>query len=150
VEFGAGGPKARFRAYPRGGAACKPVRQMLEDAAEVGRESGVAASGRTFVRDLLTQATLTLKIGFPLVVLGAVGLAFAAGWVGGGRVAGGMLADQREAMRVGRAEIREQQRTTITREEVDELRVELAARAAEIERLAAMRTIVRTVLEHHS
>ena len=150
VEFGAGGPKARFRVYPGDAAACKPVRQMLVDAAEVARESGVAASGQTLVRDLLTQATATLKIGFPLVVLGALGVAFAAGWIGRGRVAGSSFAERLDAMRQEIAEVRERQQTTITREEVDALRVEIAARAADIERLAAARSTVRRILEHHS
>ncbi len=85
IELGSGGPRLRFRIYVPIGAVCKPVRRMLADARDVGRVSGGAAATRTLTRDLLTQATLRLKIGVPLV---AVGGAFLAAWLGswlGGR-----------------------------------------------------------------
>lgn len=74
IEFGAGGPMARFRTYIPVGSVCKPVRRMLSDAAEVARHSGTVTATRTLTSDLLTQATMSLKIGFPLMV-GAVALA---------------------------------------------------------------------------
>lgn len=70
LEFGAGGPMARFRTYVPEGAVCKPVRSMLSDAAEVARYSGTVTATRTLTSDLLTKATLQLKVGFPLLVGG--------------------------------------------------------------------------------
>jgi serine protease Do len=80
IEFGAGGPKARFRIYVPTGAVCKPVRRMLADARDVARASGGAAATQTLTRDLLMRATPTLKVGFPLAVVTA---AFLTGWLGG-------------------------------------------------------------------
>jgi serine protease Do len=83
IEFGLDGPMARFHIYVPIGAVCKPVRKMLDDARAVGRVSGGAAATRSFTRDLFTQATMKLKVGFPAAVLGVVGAAFLAGWLGG-------------------------------------------------------------------
>lgn len=80
LEFGAGGPMARFRVYVPIGAVCKPVRRMLADARDVARVSGGAVGTRTLTRDLLTQATMKLKVGFPAVIVAS---AFLAGWLGG-------------------------------------------------------------------
>ncbi|MBX3462831.1 MAG: trypsin-like peptidase domain-containing protein [Planctomycetes bacterium] len=80
LEFGAGGPMARFRIYVPQGAVCKPVRRMLADAHDVARVSGGAAATRTLTRDLLTQATPRLKVSVPLVLVVS---AFLAGWLGG-------------------------------------------------------------------
>lgn len=80
LEFGAGGPMARFRTYVPLGAVCKPVRRMLTDAREVAQHSGHVTATRMLTKDLLTQATLTLKIGFPIAMLAALLLA---GWLGG-------------------------------------------------------------------
>ena len=79
VEFGIDGPSARFRIYMEPGTYCKPVRKMLTDAQEVGRHGGAKGFFTTFVRDLLTHATLTLKVGFPIAVVTAVGVSF---WIG--------------------------------------------------------------------
>lgn len=80
LEFGSGGPMVRFRIYVPIGAVCKPVRRMLTDARDVARVSGSAVATQTLTRDLLTQATLRLKIWFPV---GVVAGAFLAGWIGG-------------------------------------------------------------------
>lgn len=83
IEWGEGGPRARFRAYWPPGSVCKPVRRMLADARDVKRHSGGAAAAGGLTRDLLTQATPQLKVGFPLlVVLAALPLAWLAGWLG--------------------------------------------------------------------
>ncbi len=83
IEWGVDGPRSRFRAYVPAGAVCKPVRKMLRDAREVGKNSGGVAAASGLTRDLLTQATLKLKIGFPLLVLAlALPLAWIAGWLG--------------------------------------------------------------------
>lgn len=80
LEFGADGPRARFRVYVPPGAVCKPVRRMLADARDVARVSGNVVGTRTLTRDLLTQATLQLKVGVPLALVVS---AFLAGWLGG-------------------------------------------------------------------
>ena len=80
LEFGAGGPVARFRIYVPTGAVCKPVRRMLGDAKELALHSGSAAATRMLTKDLLTQATMTLKVGFPLALVGTFGIAL---WLGG-------------------------------------------------------------------
>jgi S1-C subfamily serine protease len=80
IEFGVGGPVARFRIYVPQGAVCKPVRRMLEDARDVAKVSGGAVGTQTFSRDLLTQATPKLKIGVPVALVAS---AFLASWLGG-------------------------------------------------------------------
>jgi serine protease Do len=80
LEFGIGGPRARFRIYVPIGAVCKPVRRMLSDAAEVARHSGRRTATRMLTKDLLTQATPRLKVGVPVTVLAA---AFLVSWLGG-------------------------------------------------------------------
>src|SRR5688572_14455765 len=57
LEFGIDGPRARFRIHMELGAVCKPVRQMLGDATEVGQEDGVFAFSQSFIRDLLTHSS---------------------------------------------------------------------------------------------
>ena len=99
LEFGVGGPKARFRVWAWKGRPCKPVRTMIDDAIEVGQESGIVASGTSLVRDLLTQATLTLKVGFPIGVAVLVGLAFWVGWLGGGSSAESRLTASLDELR---------------------------------------------------
>ncbi|MGC6487558.1 MAG: trypsin-like peptidase domain-containing protein [Planctomycetota bacterium] len=120
IEFGAGGPMARFRIYVPEGAVCKPVRSMLSDAAEVARYSGTVTATRTLTSDLLTKATLQLKVGFPLL-LGAVALLM---WLWFGH-------------ELRRAE----QRMTadrVTRAEVERLRAEHQAQIDRLERSNAM------------
>jgi S1-C subfamily serine protease len=82
LEFGVDGPQARFSIYVPIGAACKPVRRMLADARAVGKVSGSVAATRTLTRDLFTQATMKLKVGFPVAVVAIAGLAFAGSWLG--------------------------------------------------------------------
>lgn len=104
IEFGVDGPRARFRVYVPEGAVCKPVRRMLADAQAVRRVSGGGAATGALTRDLLTQATPALKIGFPVAVVAA---AFLAGWLGGWL--GGLpdAEERRTADTVAQAEIAE-------------------------------------------
>ncbi|MBK8099819.1 MAG: trypsin-like peptidase domain-containing protein [Planctomycetes bacterium] len=84
VEIGENGPRIRFRIWWPPGASCKVVRRMLQDAREVAKESGAVAGTKALTRDLLTQATPTLKIGFPILVLAlALPIGWLAGWLGG-------------------------------------------------------------------
>ncbi|MEY2982648.1 MAG: hypothetical protein RL562_2875 [Planctomycetota bacterium] len=146
VELGIGGPKIRFRVFFGPGSSCKPVRTMLGDAAAVGKASGLVASGQSLVRDLLTQATLTLKVGFPALVLGVLGLAFAAGWIGGGAVTGGRMQQDLEALRAELEELRTREMVA-TKDDLEVIRKELEARAQTLDALARERAAVREVLE---
>jgi S1-C subfamily serine protease len=98
IELGSGGPVVRFRIYVPAGAVCKPVRRMLADARAVAKVSGGAAATQTLTRDLFTQATPHLKIGFPLAVIAG---AFLAGWLGGwlGGRPQGVSREELEALR---------------------------------------------------
>ena len=125
IEFGVGGPMARFRTYVPAGAVCKPVRSMLLDAAEVARYSGTVTATRTLTSDLLTKATLRLKVGFPLLV-GAVGLLL---WVWFGR-------------ELRRAEAR-LTADRVTRVEVERMRVEHQAQIDRLERANAVVTDIQ-------
>lgn len=129
LEFGAGGPTARFRTYVPIGAVCKPVRRMLGDAAEVRRHSGAVTATRTLTSDLLTQATLQLKVGFPiLVLLVGAGLYY---WFG----------DQ-----LSKAEAR----ITADRISREQLQEALAEYRAEIDRLNKANAVVRDIQKNWS
>lgn len=158
IEFGIDGPRARFRIHVGDGAVCKPVRQMVGDARDVGRQSGVYAFTRSITRDLLTHASLRLKIGFPLLVLAVVvPVAFLAGWFGGARPARSMTSQQRQhdaaydrALAELRTEVeamRKARGASTVDTEIEALRRELAARSAMLDRLAAEDQAVRRVHE---
>ncbi len=67
VEFGAGGPKVRFRIKSEEGDVCKPLREMLEDSAAMAREEhrGGLVSAGSFLRELtweaLTQSSMRFR-----------------------------------------------------------------------------------------
>ena len=131
LEFGAGGPTARFRTYVPIGAVCKPVRRMLGDAAEVRRHSGAVAATRTLTSDLLTQATLQLKVGFPiLVLLVAAGLYY---WFGDqlSKAEARITAD-----RISREQL--QEALAEYRAEIDRLNKEMGKQDATIGKLSGM------------
>lgn len=133
IEFGVDGPMARFHVYVPAGAACKPVRKMLADARAVGRVSGGAAATRSFTRDLFTQATLQLKVGFPVAVALVVGAAFLAGWLGGW-----LGSRPSEAERKRTADM-------VTHAELDELRSQQGRSADTLARLARANAVVRRI-----
>ncbi len=161
LEIGLDGPKLRFRAYHEPGRPCKPVRQMLRDAREVGRESGLAASAGALRHDLVTQSTWKLKLGSPLA---AVVLVVAAAYLGG--VLGGTTAMHREeADRQVRAdlhqrevdallgqvqEFRRRQAGHASREEVAELRADLARRAVVVDDIVRRNDALKRVLDVYS
>jgi S1-C subfamily serine protease len=138
IEFGVDGPVVRFHVYVPVGAVCKPVRRMLADARAVGRMSGGGAATRSFTRDLFTQATLRLKVGFPAVVVGVVGAAFLAG------VLGGWIGS-----RPSEAELR---RTAdlVTHAELDELRSEQQKQQQNLAALASANAVVRRIQQQWS
>ena len=132
LEFGAGGPMARFRTYVPIGAVCKPVRRMLTDAAEVARHSGGGAATRMLTKDLFTQATMKLKVGFPVLVIAVV---FLVGWLGGWLGSRPSQEDERRTANM------------VTKEEVDAMRAEYQA---EIHRLAQPTDVIRRVQKEWS
>lgn len=128
IEWGVDGPRSRFRAYFPAGAACKPVRRMLADMRDVGSFSGPVAATGGFVRDLLTQATIQLKVGFPLFVLAAaLPLAWIAGRLGGHAPAAALRAD------------------AVTQAEIEGLRDELQRQSAELQRLRAQSAVFQEI-----
>lgn len=85
VEFGAGGPKVRFRMKSEEGEVCKPFREMLQDSVAIAREEhkGGLVTASTFFRELaweaFTQSSLRFRIGlvfgvFLVLFLGVSGL----------------------------------------------------------------------------
>jgi S1-C subfamily serine protease len=158
LEFGRGGPKARFRIHAEPGAVCKPVRTMLADAREVRRESGLVASTQAMALDLLTHASWQLKVGFPLLVLGTAALVgFFGGWWGGGRSARKVedehsrrVDDAVATMRAELERFRSAHADTVSREEIDTLRIEFAARAAVVDRLVASDRALERIHDEYS
>jgi S1-C subfamily serine protease len=161
IEFGRDGPEARFRIHMESGAVCKPVRQMLGDARVVGSVSGVSGFFRSFVRDLFTHATLTLKIGFPIAVLAIVGtLAFLGGWLGTRRPLARLESRDAERARVYQEDLarvrrmleayRARQETLVAKDDVERIRAEFGRRAEVVDRLVRENEALRVVLEIHS
>jgi len=131
IEFGVGGPKVRFRLFAEEGAVCKPVRVMLKDARSVAEVSGPVAGAESMTRDLLTQATPTLKIGFPLLVLAiALPLAWVAGWFG----AAGSVQEEREELERTNRELR-----TVVSALQDKLEAAEAAEAMSLREIESLR-----------
>lgn len=130
IEFGVGGPKARFRIYVPTGAVCKPVRKMLADAADVARHSDAATATQMLTRDLLTQATPSLKVGFPLIV---TALAFLVGWFGGWL---GSMPSAAERKRTA---------DMVTKSELEEVQRLQAEHTTELQRILAANALVRHI-----
>lgn len=128
IEWGQDGPRSRFRIYVPEGAVCKPVRRMLADARDVSSASGGVAAAGGLTRDLLTQATPQLKIGFPLLVLAlALPLAWLAGWLGSRPAREGLSA------------------ASVAQQELERLRVVQDQQAAEIARLSRSNAVFADV-----
>ncbi len=135
LEFGAGGPVARFRIYVPQGAVCKPVRRMLTDARDVAMTSGGAAGTQTLSRDLLTQATPRLKIGVPAVLVVS---AFLASWLGGFLGSRPPEIEPRPAI------------DSVTRAEIAQLRAEQDKQQAALTELARANAIVSRIQKEWS
>ena len=75
VEFGAGGPKVRFRIKTEEGDVCKPLMEILEDSLGIARTSqrGRLITATAFFKHLIweafTQSSRQFKIGIFIVVL---------------------------------------------------------------------------------
>lgn len=148
IELGVDGPMLRFRAYWPTGAVCKPVRKMLTDAHDVARVSGGAAATETLTRDLLTQASLQLKVFFPVFVIGG---AFLAGWLGGwlGRPATTVTREELEALRAQQAEMR-RLAESVKREDLDALRAVQKKQQDDLVKLARANAAVRRIQKEWS
>lgn len=128
IELGKNGPRVRFKIYAEKGSVCKPVRLMLVDARDVGRESGAFAFTNSIAHDLFTQSTWRLKLGVPAMILAILlPTAMLAGWFG----ASGTRAQIDQDIR----DIRLQQKAHVSRAEIESLRQEFAARSVRIDRL---------------
>jgi S1-C subfamily serine protease len=163
LEIGLNGPKVRFR-IPAG-STCKPVRQMLRDAHEVRRESGLLAFASVLQRDLLFQsswlARLTIAV---LVVAVAFGAAYMGGTVGTQRATERheslrqeqvnswtvQMAALREQLQKQLEEFRHEQAGHASREELTELRSDLARRAQVVDSLVAGNQALQHVLDVYS
>lgn len=141
LEIGKDGPRIRFRIYQEKGAVCKPVRQMLGDAQEVGKESGIFAFTRSIIRDLLTHASWKVKVGVPVLgVLILLPVAFFAGWLGAERY-GKTLEEVQEEL--GR--IRDTQDASVSREEVEQIRAAFEARDKVVQQWVAESDAIKRI-----
>ncbi|MEO6597411.1 MAG: trypsin-like peptidase domain-containing protein, partial [Planctomycetota bacterium] len=151
LEFGAGGPVARFRIYVPNGAACKPVRRMLADARDVANVSGGAAATQTLTRDLFTQATTKLKVGVPVALVAG---AFLAGWLGGWIGSKPDAERARQAELETRAELeqlrKQQPVDTVTRAELETLRRAQEQQHEELAKLARANASVMRIQKEWS
>lgn len=135
IEFGVDGPLVRFHVYVPIGAVCKPVRKMLADARAVRRACGSVTATRSLTRDLLTKATMQLKIGVPLLaILGA----FVSGWVGGWL---GSQPSDAERRRTADA---------VTHAELEELRQRQARQQEALAGMARANAVVRRIQQEWS
>ncbi len=161
LEIGHGGPKVRFRIQADDDKPCKPIRLMLHDAREIGGESGPVAATKSLCRDLCTQASWKLKMGLPLFVVAvALGAAYLGGFTGSARTARERdilrerqaIVYQNEITRIDQQlqEFRHEQAGHVSREEVDELRVDLAKRTSVVDELVQRDAALKKVLEVYS
>ncbi|MDH3591184.1 MAG: trypsin-like peptidase domain-containing protein [Planctomycetota bacterium] len=134
IEIGRLGPKLRFRVHAAKGRVCKPVAQMIQDAREVGKASGVYALTKSMRDDLLRHATTRLKVSVPLVILLGLGAAYLVGriWT---------RPDPEQAKEIARLEERLAESEGASRTEIERLKEKLAeaegVSRTEIERLRA-------------
>ena len=155
VEMGWGGPRMRFRIQQEDCRSCKPVYQMLRDAGEVGRTSGARAFGGSLTRDLLTQATWKLKIGFPLLVLGVVfGVAYFGGSMGGREQAArhqeyDRYEDEIARLR-GQFKALREAAGGMSREDIDKLRAEVSRQRGVVDQMVQRNASLKRVLQVHS
>jgi len=163
LEIGLNGPKLRFHIPP--GSTCKPVRQMLRDAHAVRRESGLLAFAHALQRDLLFQSSWQARLVMGvLVVAVAFGAAYMGGTVGTRRVSqqqeslrqqqmktwAGQMTALREQMQKQLEEFRHAQAGHASREELAELRSDLARRAQVVDTLVAGNQALQRVLDEYS
>ena len=158
IEIGIGGPKMRFRIHTDNCPPCKPIRQMLRDAREMHRTGGLVASTNLVRHDLFTQTTWRRKSGLVLSVLMAVvAAANLGGWITSTRMAKRQEArslEQVEGLQKVLAGVlaqmetfRREQAGHVSSEEVQELRSDLARRAAVVDGLVERNAALKRVLD---
>jgi S1-C subfamily serine protease len=161
IEIGIGGPKLRFRIDVSDGKPCKPFRVMLRDAGEVRGAGGLMASGRSLRQDLWRMSSLRTKAGTIAVLAVLVLLAaYVGGWTGTARTADEHRRRQAEGEERHRRELeeireqieefRDQQTELASREQLDELRDDLARRASVVDRIVQRNEALRQVLDVYS
>jgi len=163
LEIGLNGPKLRF--HIPAGSTCKPVRQMLRDAHQVRSENGLLAFVHALQRDLLFrsswQARLVMGV---LVVAVAFGAAYMGGAIGTRHTTkqqesfrqqqmeswAGQMTALREQLQRQLEEFRHAQAGHASREELAELRSDLARRAHVVDTLVAGDQALQRVLDVYS
>ncbi len=163
LEIGLNGPKLRFHILA--GSTCKPVRQMLRDAHQVRRESGLLAFAHALQRDLLFQSSWQVRLVMGVLV---VGVAFGAAYMGGAigtrhatkqqesfqqqqmETWAGQMAALRAQLQKQLEEFRHEQAGHASREELAELRFDLARRAQVVDTLVAGDRALQRVLDEYS
>lgn len=161
LEIGVGGPKLRFRIDYSDGKTCKPVRQMLRDARDVGGESGFLAGTQSLKRDLVGQISWRARLVIlSVLVVVVVGAGYLGGFIGSKRTARQheiLQAEQAELYDKEFAKIREQmeefrrkQAGHASQQEVERLRADLARRARVVDELVQRNAALRQVLDVYS
>lgn len=163
LEIGLNGPKVRFKIPP--GSTCKPVRQMLRDARRVRGESGLLAWTHALRRDLLLRSSWQLRLVMGLLVVAvAFGAAYFGGVLGTRRATTrheslrqqqaaswtAQMTALREQMQKQLEEFRHAQAGHASREELAELRSDLARRAQVVDTLVAGDQALQRVLDVYS
>lgn len=163
IEIGLNGPKVRFQI--QAGSTCKPVRQMLSDARQVRMERGLLAWLHALQGDLIRRSGWQLRL---LMGTALIAIAFGAAYFGG-ILATKHAAARHELMRRQEAEgwnaqfgalreqlrrqwedFRHEQAGKASREDLAELRTELARRAQVVDALVARNQALRQVLDVYS
>ncbi len=161
IEFGVDGPKARFRIREGDNPLCKPIRQMMRDAREVHRVSGIKASTRLVHQDMIADADWKRRISIPIfATLVALVAAYAGVSIGSSRTA-----RQHDILRQQQAEdyqnsltkiqaemetFRREHAGKVSREEVDQLKSDLQRRSKVVDALVARNAALKKVLEVYS
>lgn len=161
IEIGIDGPKARFRIRVGDNPVCKPIRQMMRDAREVHSVSGIKASTRVVHQDMIADADWKRRISIPIfAMLVALVAAYAGVSIGSMRTA-----RQHEILRKQQAEnfqnaltriqaemetFRREHAGKVSREEVDQLKSDLARRTKVVDSLVARNAALKKVLEVYS
>ncbi|MBI1826291.1 MAG: trypsin-like peptidase domain-containing protein [Planctomycetes bacterium] len=161
IEFGLGGPKARFRIFAAEGEVCKPVYLMMNDAQDVRRESGWWASARALSADLIWRAKRPVRIGIVAALIAAAII----GGVIGGSIVGSRSAHRQEMLSQKLVAKYEQQLNVLerqiaafqrdqagrcSRDDIEKLKAEMAGRVAMVDALADQDAALKRVLDVYS
>lgn len=143
IEIGRLGPKLRFRVHAREGRVCKPVTQMIRDAREVGRLSGVFALTQSMRRDLLSHATTQLRWGLPIAIVLSITIAYLLG-------RSTAPPNPEQAKEIARLQEQLAEAGSVSRKEIQRVRSELEKHRREIDAERARDEAMRLVLDTYS